>query len=348
MKKLYKLLAYSVGGFIGIWFGAKFLLPVGLPFLLGWMLAALTTPAVSRITQRCKLPYGLISFGCVTLLSAVIVLLFWLLAQLLINELEHLGHRLPELLSSLSQPLTAVQNSLLHFASKLPESMAVAATQWIERLFEGSSILVSSASQWLISLAGELLSWVPDLIMFLLTTVLSAYLFAAEAPSIKAFFRKHIPQEWMQKLKTVQTRLKTALLGYAKAQGKLMIITFVIIAIGLLLLRRNHALLLALIIAVVDALPIFGAGTILLPWSIFSFLRGSSATGIGLLVLYAVSYLARTILEPRMIGKQLGLSPLLTLIALYAGYRLFGIWGMLLLPLAAILLKQLYDLTREV
>ena len=113
---------------------------------------------------------------------------------------------------------------------------------------------------------------------------------------------------------------------------------------GLLVLGRKNALPLALVIAVVDALPVFGAGTILIPWGVISFLRGSTVLGIGLLVLYALCSVSRAFLEPRFLGKQIGLNPLLTLIALYAGYRLFGILGMILLPFAVILLKQLYEL----
>ena len=96
-----------------------------------------------------------------------------------------------------------------------------------------------------------------------------------------------------------------------------------------------------------DALPVFGVGTVLIPWGVISFLRGNAFLGIGLLVLYALCSVSRAFLEPRFLGKQIGLNPLLTLIALYAGYRLFGILGMILLPLAVILLKQLYELVES-
>lgn len=93
-----------------------------------------------------------------------------------------------------------------------------------------------------------------------------------------------------------------------------------------------------------DALPVFGAGTILIPWGVISFLRGVPSLGIGLLALYALCAVGRAFLEPRFLGKQIGLDPLLTLVALYAGFRFFGILGMILLPVAIILLKQLYEL----
>ena len=110
------------------------------------------------------------------------------------------------------------------------------------------------------------------------------------------------------------------------------------------LLRQRYALLLAALIAAVDALPVFGVGTVLLPWAAVALLRGETAAGLGLLLTYGAASLTRTALEPRFLGRQIGLSPLLTLASMYAGFRLYGILGMILLPVAVILAKQIYEL----
>ena len=109
-------------------------------------------------------------------------------------------------------------------------------------------------------------------------------------------------------------------------------------------LRRPHAVLLGALIAVVDALPVLGSGTVLLPWAAVSLLRGSGGLALGLTVTYAAAAFARSALEPRLLGRQIGLPPLLTLLSLYAGYRLFGLAGMILLPLAVLLAKQVWEL----
>ena len=145
----------------------------------------------------------------------------------------------------------------------------------------------------------------------------------------------------------MKARLRSALGGYFRAQGWLLLVTLAIVAVGLLILRRRNALALALMIAVVDALPVFGAGTILIPWGILSLLRGQTSLAVGLLLLYAIASLTRTLLEPRFLGRQIGLHPLLTLAALYAGFRLFGIVGMILVPVGVILLKQIYELVES-
>ena len=344
MKKIYRPLLYAIGGIAGIWLLLNFFLPVGLPFLLGWLLSALAAPPVRRIASRCSLPRGLISFFCVTLVSAILLLILWLLVQLAVSELEHLGKLLPDFISAFSDTFRQVHGSLLRLAAKLPDGMAQAAARWADKLFEGGSVLFSSASQWLLGLAAEIISRVPSLVLFLITTILSAYFFAADAPKIRLFLKKHIPETWAAKASAVGKRLKVALGGYLKAQWRLTLVTFGITFVGLLFLHPENSFLLALLIAVVDALPVFGAGTILIPWGIFCLLSNAVFTGIGLLLLYGIDSLTRTVLEPRFIGHQIGLSPLLTLFSLYAGFRLFGIAGMILLPIAVILLKQLYDI----
>ncbi len=348
MKNLYKALACIALSIAGVWLTAKIILPVGLPFLLGWLLAMLAAPATKRIAARIRISYAPVSFICLTLLAGLILLLIWLLGQLAFFQLERWGHSLPELLNSLQEPLHRLRHSLLNFAAELPDGLAVAATDWVERLFDGSSILASSASEWLLGLAGGLIALVPELFLFLLTMILSAYLFAAQAPNLRSFFKKHIPADWLRKLNGLKSRLKTALGGYFKAQLRLSLVTFVVVLPGLLILRRPNALLLSGLIALIDALPIFGAGTILIPWGVLLLLQGDSATALGLAIVYAICAIARAVLEPRFLGKQIGLPPILTLIALYSGYRFFGFVGMLLLPIAAMLGKQLYDLAKEV
>ena len=121
---------------------------------------------------------------------------------------------------------------------------------------------------------------------------------------------------------------------------KLMAVTFGVMSVGFLLLRIPYGLLWAAAVALVDAFPVLGTGTVLVPWSLVCFLQGDSARGIGLLGIYGAATLIRSALEPKLVGKHLGLDPLVTLIALYAGYKLWGLLGMLLAPLLAVAATQ--------
>ena len=122
-----------------------------------------------------------------------------------------------------------------------------------------------------------------------------------------------------------------------------MLITFGELAVGFLLLRVDLALLLAALVALVDALPVFGTGTVLLPWAVLALLGGETGLALGLLALYAAVSFVRSLLEPKLVGGKVGLPPLAALLAMYVGFRAFGVAGMILSPLAAILIKQLHD-----
>lgn len=340
MKKIQKLLLYVLGGVAGVWLTARFLLPVGLPFLLGWGVSRLSLPLERRLRRRLPLA----SFLSVTLIAAALGLVVWLLALGLFAGLERLSARLPALLQSLSAPVSGLHAALLRLAGRLPDGLSAPAVQWLDQFFAGSSVLAGTLSDWVLSLAGRILMSVPDILLFALTLLLSAYLFSSERERLRAFLARYLPEQWRERWVKVSKKLRTALGGYLKTQLRLSLVILGMTAAGLLLLGQHNALLIALVTAIVDALPVFGVGTVLIPWGIISFLRGSTVLGIGLLVLYALCAVIRAFLEPRFLGKQIGLNPLLTLIALYAGYRLFGVLGMILFPVAVILLKQLYEL----
>lgn len=347
MKNPWRLIGYAICGVVGIWLTVKLFLPVGLPFLLGFGLSALAEPPVRALRTRLGVPRRLAAFVVVLLLSAAVFGILFLLGKLLFSQAQELSVKLPSLLASLEAPLAKLHGGLLRLAAKLPGSVAPAAAEWIDRLFAGGSVLAGTASEWLLGFAGNVIALVPDLVLFLLTTILSAYLFSAERTQLLQTARRLLPEPWRKKLLAVKDRLRSALRGYLKAQGYLFLVTLAIVAVGLLLLRRHNALPIALLIAVVDALPVFGAGTVLIPWGIISFLRGQTGQAVGLLLLYAAASLTRTCLEPRFLGRQIGLHPLLTLVSLYAGFRLFGVVGMILVPVGVILLKQIYELVES-
>ncbi|MBP3412221.1 MAG: sporulation integral membrane protein YtvI [Oscillospiraceae bacterium] len=342
MKKPWNIFLYILLGALGIWLFAALLLPVGLPFLLGFLIA--------RFAQRLRpksWPAAVSGIFSVSTVFVLLSVLLWLLGRTLFSEAEQLARRLPGLLEELSPSLELLYHKLLQLAGRLPDSLSAPAVQWVERLFAGSSVFLGSLSEWILSWAARLLSRIPNLILFVLTTLLSAYFFSIDRKRILELLRRHIPQGWQQKGLALLHRLRSALKGYARSQLYLSGVTFGLCALGLLLMGYSNALLLAIPIALVDALPVFGAGTVLIPWGLLSFLRGNTAEGVGLLLLYATASITRTVLEPRFLGKQIGLHPLLTLLSLYGGFRLFGFLGMLLLPIGVMLIKQLYDLSLE-
>ena len=342
MKKPWTILLYILLGALGLWLCGAFLLPVGLPFLFGYLIARLARRF--RPAKRFPTLSGIFSVTVVFLLLTIVL---WLVIRTLLSEGEQLAKKLPGLLEELSPALDLLRQKLLTLTERLPDGLSAPGAQWVEKLFTGSSLFLDSLSQWLLGGAARLLARIPDLILFVLTTLLSAYFFATEKKEPLQLLRRYVPGTWWEKGKALLHRLKTALGGYAKSQLYLSAVTFGLCTAGLLVLGYSKAPLIALPIGLIDALPVFGAGTVLLPWGLLAFLRGDTAGGIGLTLLYAVVSVTRTVLEPRFLGKQIGLHPLLTLVSLYGGFRLFGLWGMILLPVGVMLVKQLYDLSSE-
>ena len=177
------------------------------------------------------------------------------------------------------------------------------------------------------------LSRVPDGALGIGTGILSGFMLSARLPKLKEKLTQRLPEKVKTHLLPALKRSKNALLGWLKAQLKLSAITYCIIVVGFLLLQIPYAPLWAIAVAAVDAVPLLGTGTILVPWALICLVQRQHLRSIGLLCIYGVSFLTRTILEPRLVGRHLGLDPLVTLVFLYLGYRFWGIVGMLLAPM---------------
>ena len=165
---------------------------------------------------------------------------------------------------------------------------------------------------------------------------------AARWQPLTLWISARIPAAWRKRLHGAITGLRHSMLGWIVAQLKLAGVCFLLLSCGFLLLKIPYALLWAALITVVDSLPILGAGTILVPWSIVSFLQGNHPKALGLLGLFAVVWLVRSMLSPKLVSKELGLDPLATLLATYAGFRLWGFWGLVFAPVVLIFLLQLW------
>lgn len=325
----------------GVWLVSTFALPVLLPFVIGLAVAAVVEKPLRLFLSRTHLPRALGSFLFVLAFYALLTAaLAWLL-RVVLSEASELLQELPELAASLAQPLSRLRQKLYALAERLPDGIGAAAREAVQGLFTSGAHIGTRIYDGLFSLASDVLGKLPDIFLFLVTTVVASFFSAAELPKLRGFAASHLPERWQAKLRGVSARLRRTLGGYVQAQLKLMAITFVLLTLGFLVLRLSYPLLLGLILAVVDALPVFGTGTVLIPWSLLLFLRGEVHCGAGLLILYGVTALARQALEPRLLGRHIGLDPLLTLMALYVGFRCAGLVGMLLFPLAAILLRQL-------
>ena len=339
-KKGFRLPLAAGIGLIGLIF-LKYWFPIVLPFFLGSLLALGAEPMVRLLHQNRKLPRWAASFAGVTVFFLLMLTALALVVSVLVRQLSQLSGLVAQLTDAVGRGLQALETWLLELSTRLPDSLENAATIGVQRLFSDSSNLLDQAVSRVPQVATGLLSALSQGAFVTFTAILSAYMISARLPKLKQFIQEKLPQFQPDRIRNSVKGLRHAMLGWLSAQGKLMGLTFLLLCGGFFLLNTGNVLLLAALVTLVDAFPILGTGTVLIPWSIVCLLQGDTARGIGLLAVYAVVWLVRSILEPRLVGKELGLDPLVTLFSVYAGLRLLGIGGMVIAPFAAMVATQL-------
>ncbi len=343
-KKL--LLLAAAGGLV--WLFLRYLLPIALPFLLAALLALAAEPLVQLLHGRLKLSRPLATGIGVTVTLAITALTVTVLGALLVRQLQSLVGVMPDLEGSAQNALESLQSWLLDLAQRTPTGIRPMVEHTVADLFNDGNAFLDQLTGKLLELASGFVTRLPDSALGIGTWLLASFMISAKLPSIRAYLSRKTPRDWNEKYLPSLQRMKKSVLGWLTAQLKLMGITFVVLMLGFWLLKVSHGPIWAILIALVDALPVLGTGTVLVPWSIVCFLQHNTMQALGLLGLYAVVMLLRSALEPKLVGKQLGLDPLVTLGAMYAGYRLWGIPGMLFAPLLAVIAVQWFTQSKEI
>lgn len=329
-----------LAAFAAAWVAVRFLLPLFLPFVLGLGLAMAAEPVAGFLCRR-GAPRALGAGIGVTITFCLLTLAVLFLGALVLRELRLLAGVLPALGQAAQSGLTLLQQWGLSLAERLPQSIRPLVEENLTAAFSDGTALVEQGVRFLVGLAGSLLTQMPDRALTLGTGIISAYLISAKLPRIRAWLRQRLSGERLARLLAGGKRLKSAVGGWLTAQMKLMGVALALLMAGLTLLRVRYAPLWAAAITLVDALPVLGTGTVLIPWAVVCFLEGSVPRAIGLVGLYLTVTLTRSMLEPKLLGHHLGLDPLVTLMAIYAGFQLWGFPGMLLAPVLAVATAQL-------
>lgn len=327
-------IALLAGGFLAAWLFLRYLLPILLPFGLGLLLAVSAEPAVGFFT-RMKLPRWAATGLGVTLTLILLMSLVGVLGAIVVKELGVAASKLPNLQDTAQQASDRLRLFIENTASHAPEGVRPLIDRSVDRLFSSGSAFLEQATVRVPGMLRSFISRVPDGALGIGTGIISGFMLSSRLPKLKKALAQRLPEKVKTQILPALKRSKNALLGWLKAQLKLSSITFGIVLAGLLLLRIPLAPLWAAAVAAVDAVPLLGTGTILLPWALVCLLQRQHFKAIGLICIYGCALLTRTVLEPRLVGRQLGLDPLVTLIFLYLGYRFWGIPGMLLSPMLA-------------
>ena len=319
-------------------------------FLLVFLVAALVSLIGVRLFARIQDFVNYLSLQFQNAEDVIANIEKWLL-----NVIEKLPEFMRKTLHENASELFAKLNN--YFQTSAADTAEAAATAGAEAAETSKSALSGLLGgnfklSWLTTPLTSLLSTakqIPSVLIAVVITLVASCFMTTEFPKVMQFFRLQVPERRREDLDRAKVLLKSSLGKMGKAYALIMLVTFIEMSLGLTVLRligvfqSNYIIMIAAVTAIIDIVPVLGTGTILIPWAIYSLITGSFGMGIGLIVLYAAITVIRQVIEPKLVAGQLGLSPIVTIAALYLGLKIFGVLGMLIAPVLIIMLKLLND-----
>lgn len=329
---LYVIIAAAV-----LYIALKYLIGLFLPFIIAWVIASLLQPPIRYLCRRFRISLKAVSIVVVLVVFAAAGVLLFIISDRLIWE----AGRLVSWLSENADIITGEVSVLLEkLTERIPisfgeEHIASAAAEVID----GALLSITSRVPEMVSAAAGIL---PRSLFFTIMLIAACFYICAGYQEIGAYIERRLPRDITPIFGRARSQAANAGRRYLRAYAVMFTVTFAELLVGLLMFKIDYAFMMALLIAAVDILPVLGTGTILIPWSIVLLATGDYYTGFGMLIIYGVVTVVRQIMEPRIVGVSIGLHPLITLMAMYAGFRLFGFTGIILLPIAAILAINIF------
>lgn len=310
------------------------------PFIVAYCFAALIEPLVKFIERRLRIPRKIGTvFSILIVLGLIISLLAFLISRL-IKEIQNVYMTID------MESITKFFNNLVEQINGIYIQLPVEVTDLLNKAAQDFASNIQSVLGKVVELAGfpfKAALYLPQVLIFILVTILATYFMSSDKNLILKFLDGQMPSDWLKRTRGITNNVFVALFGWLRAQLILMSITFSELLVGLLIIGVENALLIALIIAVVDLLPVLGAGSVLVPWSIVNLLLGNTKLGLSTFLLYVIILFVRQLIEPKIVGQQIGVHPLFTLCGMYIGLQVMGVLGMFAGPLTVVVLKYVFE-----
>lgn len=314
-----------------------------MPFVVAWIIALLASPMVKFLEEKLKIKRKAGTACVIIAVIAVIVLIGYGVTAFLIDQIQGLMRDLPDIWDNLQVQIDEVSRSLSKFFVSLPTDVQESWAYFFENV-------ESFLGEWIASLGSPSMSWLgnvakqlPNLFVALIMCLVAAFAFTAERTNMRNFVQDYMPETMKKYWDMIRISLSSAVGGYLKAQMKIEIWIYLIVTAGLFILGINYAPVLAIFIAILDFLPIFGTGTILWPWIVFELFGRNYKLAIGLAVIWGVSQVVRQLIQPKIMGDSMGMHTLPTVFLLYIGYKVSGIFGMIVAVPIGIIFLNMYQ-----
>lgn len=340
-KKILTILGYTALIIVAIFLAFKLAI-FYIPFLIAYIIYKITKKPVKFFNTKLKFPKPLAVIICILLFVAIIGGLGYLFFSSLIDEIISLSQSSKHLLPATYNNIMNLISRFTFFYNGLDlspdviQSINTSFATTIETVLTRLGDLLNSLVDFIYNLVVSL----PQALVYVIITFLATFFISSDTQYISESLEKHLPAKWLYKISKVLNDLFSALGGYVKAQCIMISITCFELFVFFSFYKIEYALILAIVIAIIDALPILGTGTVLIPWALVNFITGNYRMGIYLVILYLFVTVVRQLIEPKVVGTQIGIYPLLTLLAMYTGVRLIGVFGLIVGPIVLVILKS--------
>lgn len=343
-KKFIINVAFAVTVYAVVYFVFVYVIHWVMPFIVGFLIALALRPVTRFINKYFRIKGKNVSMFVVALFYFVIAMILWLFFTFLWSQMAELIRILPSFYFTRIEPLLfKLNNWIVENAKTISPDVANTLSNVIMNGLEYLAGGVRNLSIYIVQLATGIISNFPLYLISVIFTIVLSIFISVEYSNITSFFKRQLPDKFNSTFDEARVFLTGTLWKMIKAYVIILFITFIELFIGLSLLNVRYALPIAAIIAILDIMPVLGTGGVIIPWAIIELILKNYSYGIGLFVLYIVVTVVRNTVEPRIIGKQIGLHPIVTITVMYAGLRLFGFIGFILAPVTAILIKYLND-----
>jgi sporulation integral membrane protein YtvI len=323
-------LLFAIGIVLFIFLVFPKLLAFFLPFVIGWVVAMIANPLVRFLEKKVKILRKHSSAIIIVVVIGAIVGVVYLIIAMLVRESKQLARDLPNILEHLGLQFTQLSIKMRALSSDMPEPLQKLISNLLDSVNKNLMGFELREDLLTFSVASNLAQNIAEFFLTLIMTILSAYFFIAKRDDIMSGIKKNMPSSVIDGWHFIYQNFTKAVGGYFKAQFKIMLVLIVIMFAGFEILRVSYSFLLALGIAFLDFLPVFGTGAVLWPWALLDMLSGNYFRAVGLVVIYLICQIVKQILQPKMVGDSIGMNPLSTLVFLYIGYRLYGVIGMII------------------
>lgn len=314
-----------------------------MPFIIGWIISLIASPVVRFFEEKLKVKRKAMSAVVIVAVLAVVVLLVYFLLAKLVKEGIHFINELPNIWNTILSELNKVGANLQGVYDRMPSDVQATLDNILLRMGDYINNITDQIELPSFETVGNVAKQIPDIFMAVVISLLSAYFFVADKGYMADVMEKYVPDAIRYRMDLIRRSFRKAVGGYFRAQFKIECWIYVLLVIGFMILGVDFSFLVAFGIALLDFLPVFGTGTVMLPWALIEFLSENYRMMFGLLAIWLIGQLVRQVIQPKIVGDSIGMDAIPTLFLLYIGYRVAGVLGMILAVPIGIILVNLYE-----